>query len=107
MRKLFMGGKLGPVQGQVEVWARPLWDGTVAVAIFNLGAIPRTVSIPAWDMIDPVLRRGEKSMRGNQPVRDLWQRKSLGVKTSFSATIPLHGAIMLKVGTPNPESRMR
>ena len=88
-------------QGQVEVWARPLWDGTVAVAIFNLGPVPRSVSIPAWDMMDPVLRRGEKSMRGNQPVRDLWQRKNLGDKTSFSATVPVHGAIMLKVGTPN------
>ena len=88
-------------QGSVEVWARPLWDGTVAVAIFNLGPVPRMASIPSWDMVDPVLRRGEKSMRGKQPIRDLWQRKNLGVKASFSATIPVHSAIMLKIGTPN------
>ena len=88
-------------QGFAEVWARPLWDGTVAVAIFNRGPVPRTATIPSWDMIDPVLRRGEKSMRGKQPLRDLWQRKNLGIETSFSATIPLHGVIMLKVGTPN------
>ncbi len=88
-------------QGSVEVWARPLWDGTVAVAIFNIGLVPGIASIPNWAMVDPVLRRGEKSMRGKQPIRDLWQRKNLGVKASFSATIPVHSAIMLKIGTPN------
>lgn len=88
-------------QGSLEVWARPLWDGTAAVAIFNLGPVPKAITIPSWDMLDPVLRRGEKSLRGMQPIRDLWQRKNLGNKASFSATIPLHGAQMLKVGTPN------
>ena len=88
-------------QGSLEVWARPLWDGTVAVAIFNLGMVPKTVTIPSWDMVDPVLRRGEKSMRGMQNIRDLWRRKDLGTKASFSATIPVHSAVMLKVGTPN------
>ncbi len=88
-------------QGTLEVWARPLWDGTVAVAVFNLGLAPKTVTIPAWDMLDPVLRRGAKPLRGKQHVRDLWKRKGLGKKASFSAEIPLHGAMMFKVGTPD------
>ncbi len=87
-------------QGSLEVWARPLWDGTVAVAIFNLGLTPGSVHIPSWDIVDPVMRRGGKSMNGKQRLRDLWQRKDLGTKSTFRATIPAHSAIMLKVGTP-------
>ncbi|MGC8561414.1 MAG: glycoside hydrolase family 27 protein [Phycisphaerae bacterium] len=88
-------------QGSVEVWARPLWDGTAAVAVFNCGSVPASVTIPSWDMLDPVLRRGEQRMRGKQSVRDLWKRRDLGLKATFSAKIPIHGALMLKVGTPN------
>ena len=29
----------GNRQGAVEVWARPLWDGTCAVALFNRGVM--------------------------------------------------------------------
>jgi alpha-galactosidase len=88
-------------QGSLEVWARPLWDGTAAVAIFNLGAIPGRANIPAWDMVNPVLRPGTRPLHGAQAVRDLWKRKDLGSKATFSARIPPHSAIMLKVGTPN------
>lgn len=88
-------------QGDAEVWARPLWDGTVAVALFNLGEAPLTVSIPAWDMLDPVLPRTAPPLRGSQAVRDLWQRKNLGVAKNFSLKIKQHAAVMLKVGSPN------
>ena len=88
-------------QGSIEVWARPLWDGTVAAAVFNLGLTPGKVTIPSWDMLNAVLRRGEKRMRGKQRVRDLWKRKDLGTKSTFKAGIPMHSAIMLKVGTPS------
>ncbi|MDA8375700.1 MAG: glycoside hydrolase family 27 protein [Planctomycetia bacterium] len=88
-------------QGSVEVWARPLWDGTIAIAIFNLALTPENVVIPSWRMLDPVLPRGANGLRGNQPVRNLWRRQSLGVKQAFHSQIPAHSAIMLKVGSPN------
>ncbi len=84
-----------------EIWARPLWDGTVAVGIFNRELRPGTVIIPSWDMLDPVLCRTAKPLRGKQLVRDLWKRKDLGAKVRFSTEIPGHGAMMIKVGTPN------
>ncbi len=87
-------------QGAMEVWARPLWDGTVAMAMFNLGLVPRTLTIASWDMLDPVLPRGARPLRGRQPVRDLWKRKDLGPKTGFQTAIPVHSAVMLKVGAP-------
>ncbi len=85
-------------RGSIEVWARPLWDGTVAVAVFNLGLVPRTATIASWEMLEPVLPRDTRPLRGPQPVRDLWKRKSLGSTTGFQTEIPVHSAVMLKVG---------
>jgi len=41
------------------------------------------------------------SYRRIWPVRDLWQRRDLGVlQEKFTATVPRHGAVLLKVGKP-------
>lgn len=79
------------VEGDLEVWARPLADGTVAAGLFNRGFI--TTSIRAdW----PAL-----GISGTQPVRDLWLRKDLGEYSgSFSTEVPPHGAVMIKIGRP-------
>lgn len=77
------------VNGDLEVWARPLWDGTTGVALFNRG--PEKASVTArWKDI---------GISGVQPVRDLWQMKSLGNKSGISATVPAHGAMLFRVGT--------
>jgi alpha-galactosidase len=73
----------------LEVWARPLSDGTRAVGLFNRtrGAAPVTV---AWR---------DLGLTGPQPVRDLWLRQDVGrLDSGFTATVPRHGAVMLKVG---------
>ncbi len=85
--------------GQMEVWARPLWDGTVAVAVFNRGFTQATTTI-TWAEISPVIPSG-KIFMGHQPVRDLWRRQDLGLHGQFAATVAPHGALMLKIGTPD------
>jgi alpha-galactosidase len=41
----------------------------------------------------------ELGIRGSQPVRDLWLQKDLGAKTdAFTAMVPAHGAVMVKIG---------
>lgn len=78
-------------QGRVEVWARPLSDGTVAVGLFNRGLAPATVTA-RWSDI---------GVHGHQPVRDLWLRKNLGrFLDAFSATVPRHGMVFVKIGRP-------
>ena len=58
--------------GQLEVWARPLSDGTTAVGLFNRGSAPAEVTAHWTDL----------GLSGEQPVRDLWQQKDLGsIKT--------------------------
>jgi alpha-galactosidase len=88
---------LGQAAGRIwsdarrEIWARPLADGTMAVGLFNRGlhAAPVTVQ---WTQL---------GLKGRQPVRDLWQRKDLGLmQEGFTTTVPRHGAALLKVGKP-------
>jgi len=78
-------------RGRLEVWARPLADGTLAVGLFNRGLHPAEVTVQ-WTQL---------GLKGGQPVRDLWQRRDLGVlPDEFTATVPRHGAVFLKVGKP-------
>ena len=67
-------------------------DGTVAVGLFNRGLEP----------YDVTARWSDLGLTGPQPVRDLWQQKDLGDSDGqFTATVPRHGAVLVKIGTPN------
>lgn len=80
--------------GMTEVWARPLWDGTVAVALFNRFFAKQDVTA----------RWADIGVSGSQPVRDLWQKKDLGVfDGSITLSVPAHGAVLLKIGVPKSE----
>jgi alpha-galactosidase len=77
--------------GRLEIWARPLSDGTTAVGLFNRGLGPAQVTA----------RWSDLGIRGRQPVRNLWLRKDLGTfSDSFSATVPRHGVVFVKIGRP-------
>ncbi len=74
-----------------EVWARPLYDGTIAVGMFNRGEARATLRINWSDL----------GLKGAQPVRDLWQKKTLGtIEESYLASVAPHGVRLLKVGMP-------
>lgn len=79
------------VDGELEIYNKPLADGTTAVLILNKGREISDITV-TWDMI---------GLYGKQPVRDLWQRKDLGTfKNSFTAkNLGEHGNMMLKIGT--------
>ena len=77
--------------GWVEVWARPLEDGTMAVGLFNRS--PETARVTATF--------ADLGLTGSQPVRDLWLQKDLDrVQNEFSADVPRHGAILVRIGQP-------
>ena len=76
-----------------EVWQKPLFDGTTAVALFNRSKQPKKITA-TWQAL---------GLHGRQPVRDLWRHKDLGtVDKSFTAAVPPHGTVLLKIGTPMP-----
>jgi alpha-galactosidase len=77
--------------GWHEVWARPLADGTTAVGLFNRGYLRARVTGRWTDL----------GLKGRLPVRDLWQQKDLGYfQDSFTASVPAHGAVLVKIGRP-------
>lgn len=73
----------------LEVWARPLWEGTIAAGLFNRGR--KGADVPAlWDVL---------GLSGPQPVRDLWRREDLGThKGEFRTHVPRHGAVLVRIG---------
>ena len=82
-------------QGLLEVWARPLWDGTTAVGLFNRGPEQATVTAKWSDL----------GLKGRLPVRDLWRQKDLGsFDASFAAVVPAHGAVLVRIGQAKPVS---
>ena len=75
--------------GPVEVWVRSLADGSKAVGIFNRhpGPLNGTVDFKAQLGFNHVVK-----------VRDLWQQKDLeNPGKSFTAKIPGHGVVFLRV----------
>lgn len=74
-------------QGQQEIWVRPLHDSAVAVGLFNRATVPASMTI-TWKELG----------KGNEPVvRDLWLHRPLQAPGSFTATVPAHGVILLRV----------
>jgi alpha-galactosidase len=73
---------------RLELWARPLADGSVAAGLFNRGLEATTLTM-TW---------AELGIRGAHVVRDVWQHRDLGTFTdTFSVKVPAHGAVMLRV----------
>jgi alpha-galactosidase len=74
--------------GETRVYAKDLADGSKAVGIFNLGEMETPVTVNWSDL----------GLKGKLHVRDLWRQKNLGkFKNSFSATVPRHGVVLIKV----------
>ena len=124
----------------IEILARPLADGTMAVGLFNTGrfelvdpprpkagqeAPPRvwkltnleTKEIKEFntdaeakealakvaDPAEATIRWSDLQLTGPQKVRDLWRQKDLGqFDEQYTVTVPFHGAVLIKVGTPKP-----
>ena len=75
-------------EGPIEVWAKPLADGSKAVGIFNRHHLTLTahVDFRALGFAHPV------------KARDLWSGKDLGqVGPEYSVQVPAHGVLFLKV----------
>ena len=75
--------------GGLEVWAKPMQDGSFAVGLFNRTIMPQTVRVQ-WTQL------GLK--KGPHRVRDLWRQKDLGMfEEGFSSMVPPHGVRLIRV----------
>ena len=91
---------LGRAAGRVwsdnwtQIWARPLEDGTMAVGLFNRApeAMPMTMKFADLGLPDM------------SPIRFPWTQSDLagvaGNGKQYTATVPRHGVVLMKVGRP-------
>jgi alpha-galactosidase len=76
--------------GDLEVWSRPLADGTRAVILLNRGLKEAQVTVN-WADIGYPRTLGAK-------VRDLWQHRDMGTfNGSYTAPVAGHGVVMIKI----------
>ncbi len=74
---------------ELQVWVKPLKDGSRAVLLFNRASVPSTITANFG-------RIGLKTKRAR--VRDLWTHTdSASVENAFTAPVPSHGVVMLRI----------
>ena len=83
--KLGRQGKRVVQSGDTQVWARPLADGSLAVAFFNTGARTTSVAV-TWEQL---------GIEGPRLARDLWWRENLGIANNSYRVVLIGGASML------------
>jgi alpha-galactosidase len=76
------------MNGDREVWEKPLADGSHAVGLFNLGTDAAMVRASFSDL----------KLSGSHAVRDLWAHADKGkFKNHFEVTVPSHGVVLIKI----------
>ena len=74
---------------ELQVWMKPLKDGSRAVALFNRSSLQTPITA-TWQRL--------RLPGGPARVRDLWAHADRGTFTGrFSATVPAHGVVMLRI----------
>jgi hypothetical protein len=73
----------------LQLWSRPMEDGSVAVGVVNLSEQPCIYPL-FFDQL---------ALKGPQVVRDVWRQKDLGTFTDKfpSGPIPPHGVLLLRM----------
>jgi alpha-galactosidase len=75
-------------EGPLEIWARPLADGSQAAALFNRGESVLKITLNFNSIGAPTSAK----------LRDLWAHKDLGaVQNAYTADVPKHGVVFLKL----------
>jgi alpha-galactosidase len=75
-------------EGPMEIWMKPLADGSKAVGMFNRDEHEMVLTLNFKDI----------GITGPAKLRDLWAHQDLGTFSgSYTATVPRHGVVMLRV----------
>jgi alpha-galactosidase len=78
-------------EGPLEVWAKPLAGGAMAVALFN-----RTTGAARM-----TLRLKDAGWQGRAAARDLWRHEDAGeLKDESTWTVAGHGVVLLRLTHP-------
>jgi alpha-galactosidase len=75
--------------GDLEVWSKQLQDGGRAIALLNRGTAAAQISVAWTDVGYPDAISAS--------VKDLWTEKEATVKGGYSAEVPSHGVVLVRV----------
>jgi alpha-galactosidase len=79
--------------GEVEVWARPLLGGAMAVAVVNVGS-DRYSTHPFH------LNLAKLGLQGPQKGKDLWTGKAVDLTPGMAIELPSHDILLVRIDTP-------
>jgi len=83
--------------GLGEIWARPLFDGSVAMGLLNADLAPMEIQVDLASL----------GLEGTWHVRDLWrQRDESDAKGAYAATVPGHATHLIKL-SPSTDGHFR
>ena len=75
-------------EGPLEIWVKPLADGSKAAGLFNRGESSLKIT----------LHFNQIAAESKAKLRDLWEHRDLGsFENTYTADVPKHGVVMLKV----------
>lgn len=78
-------------EGPLELWSKPLKDGSIAVALFNRLHLPTRMTFHLADV----------DWTGPAKARDLWKHEDVGaIQDAYSAIVPAHGVVMMLLKRP-------
>ncbi len=94
--------RLVSADNDVQVWLKPLEDGSFAVGMFNIDGYQKTPqSYFRWGDEKPrtfQLNLDKIGLAGKWKARDVWKQKNLGdVSGSFTTNIRYHGVSMIRL----------
>lgn len=74
--------------GNIQVYLKPLADGSVAVGVFNLGETPEKYRLDLKAV----------NLSGNYTIRDLWRQLDVATSaTNYDMTVNRHGVKLFKI----------
>jgi alpha-galactosidase len=83
-----MQGDRVSAEGPIEIWSRPLADGSKAIGVFNRHPQPMDTQVDFRQL----------GYSGSVKARDVWQAKDLGtIDRPYQVRIPGHGVLLLRV----------
>ncbi len=98
-----LGRQATPIRQEsgIEIWSRPLEDGSLAVGMFCTGGQSPVESFNWGDEKSFTKIRldwADLNISGSHKVRDLWRQTDLGEFTNgFEAEVPYHGVVFIRI----------
>jgi alpha-galactosidase len=81
-------GRISQVPGGGEIWARPLSDGSTAVALVNMAPVSQIITAD-WSSL---------GLKGSKSVHDVWlHTTSVVTDGKYTVEVPPHGVVLVKI----------